>query len=178
MQTLAFCCLLLLLVTPLSKACLTPHFAPHNTIENATWDRVVISTQQHSKATGAVCKQQVGKLGYCCSAPRTSITPKLSRYRNLVICTQLNQAGQASRVHSGMASTPQPCIFPHNAQPALLLHANTIIIFVFHSKQRSSSKTCLSPQFFTARRDMRKLDFLSNHQILFFYLKRVGLEKI
>ena len=150
-------------MTPLSDACLTPTLAPHNSIETPPWHRAVISTQQHSKATGAICRHQVNKLGCCSSAPHNSSTPKISKVGKHDFGTQLNQAGQAPRVHFGMASAPQPWIFPHNTQPALLLHANTINIFMYHSKQRSRSKYCLSPPFLTARRDIRKLDFQSTH---------------
>lgn len=163
MQTLPTCCLLLLLVTPLSDACFTPTLAPHNSIETPPWHRALISTQQHSKATGAICRHQVNKLGCCCSTPHNSNTTKISILRKHVFGTQLNQAGQASRVHFGMASASQPWIATHNTQPALLLHANTFHIFMCHSKQRSRSKTCLSPPFLTARRDIRKLVFQSTH---------------
>jgi hypothetical protein len=105
----------------------------------------------------------VGKLGCCSSTPPHCRKHKISRQRKHVICTQLTQTQQASRVLSSMASALQPYICTHSAQPAQLLHANTILRFINHSKQRSSGKTCLSPQFFTARRDIRKLDFLSIH---------------
>lgn len=163
MQTLPTCCLLLLLVTPLSDACFKPTLAPHNSIETPPWHRAVISTQQHSKATGAVCRHQVNKLGCCCSTPHNSNTTEILILRKHVFGTQLNQAGQASRVHFGMASASQPWISTHNTQPALLLHANTFNIFMCHSKQRSRSKSCLSPPFLTARRYVNSFSRAHTH---------------
>lgn len=139
------------------------HFTAHDSTETYPRGGAVTSTQQHSKATGVLCRQQVGQLGYCSSSPPHCRQHKISRHPKHVICTQLTHTQQASRVLSSMASAPQPCICSHSAQPAKLLHANTIILFINHWKQRSSGKTCLSPQFFTARRDIRKLDFLSIH---------------
>jgi hypothetical protein len=60
-----------------------------------------------------------------------------------------------------MTCTQQPCSCTHNAQPAPLLHAITIILFTNHSDQRSGGENCLYPQFLTARRP--KLDYLDTH---------------
>jgi hypothetical protein len=79
MQALGLCCLLLLVVTP-HGCCFSAHVtAAHYSVEISTCGRAVSSTHQHSKGSGASCRQQVGKLGSCCNTLHHPITPKISR---------------------------------------------------------------------------------------------------
>lgn len=163
MHLVAFCSLLLLLVPRCSSCVFAHQLAARSSTENHAVSRDVNTAQQHSRATGAGCSQQVCKQCCCCSIPSDLNSPKLSRTTKHVNCRQLKQAGQASRVHTRMTSTQQPCMCTHSDQPALLPHAITFKFYTKHSERCNSNKSCVTPQFLTARRDIRKLKYLDTH---------------
>ncbi|KAF6252393.1 hypothetical protein COO60DRAFT_1553280 [Scenedesmus sp. NREL 46B-D3] len=90
MHLVAFCSLLLLLVPRCSSCEFAHQLAARSSTEKHAVSRDVNTTQQHSKATGAGCSQQVCKQ-CCCSIPSDLNTPKISRTRKHVNCRQLKQ---------------------------------------------------------------------------------------